>query len=261
MSRTRIFHVVTTCSKLGYEQYGKRMLASLREFWPENVGVTLYSEDVPDAKALPDWLYAFKKRHAGNKAANGKGTHARFLGQYNYRFDAVRFAHKTAAVIDAAERMIADRSADILIWIDADTVTHAPVTVEFLRDLFSSSAKAEIAWLWRSKTYPECGFYMLNLTSPATANLIAQWKALYTSDTLFHLPEWHDSYVLKELVRKLGCNWTSLSGDASNTSHPFVNGPLGAVMDHMKGARKIVGHSKARDLTTPRDEAYWKGIK
>ena len=261
MSRTRIFHVVTTCSKLGFEQYGKRMLESLRQHWPAEVGVTLYSEDVVDAVALPDWLHAFKARHAKNKAANGKGSHGRFLGQYNYRFDAVRFAHKTAAVIDAAERMIADRSADVLIWIDADTVTHAPVTMEFLRTLPPERSAFDIAWLWRTKTYPECGFYMLNLTKPGVANLIHEWKKLYTADTLFHLPEWHDSFVLKELVKSLNCTWTSLSGDASNTSHPFVNGPLGAVMDHMKGARKIVGHSKARDLTAPRDEAYWKGIK
>jgi hypothetical protein len=261
VSRTRIFHAVTTCSKLGYEQYGKRMLESLRQFWPDKVDVTLYSEDVPDAKPLPDWLHEFKARHAKNKAANGKGSHGRFMGQYNYRFDAVRFAHKTAAVIDAAERMTAERSADVLIWIDADTVTHAPVTVEFLRSL-SPSTGDDIAWLWRTKTYPECGFYMLNLTKPSVAQLIREWKALYTSDMLFQLPEWHDSYVLKELVRSLGCNWTSLSGDSANTSHPFVNGPLGAVMDHMKGARKLVGHSKARDLVNgPRAEAYWKGIK
>jgi hypothetical protein len=260
VSRTRIFHVVTTCSKIGYDQYGKRMLDSLREFWPTNVGVTLYSEDVADAVALPEWLHAFKRRHAGNKAANGKGSHARFLGQYNYRFDAVRFAHKTAAVIDAAERMTADRSADILIWIDADTVTHAPVTIEFLRKL-APERDQDIAWLWRTKTYPECGFYMLNLTLPSVANLIREWKTLYTADTLFHLPEWHDSYVLKELIKSLNCHWATLSGDASNTSHPFVNGPLGAVMDHMKGARKAMGHSKSSDFKTPRGEAYWKGIK
>lgn len=260
MTRHVTFKVVTTCSRVGYAEYGKRMMDSLRDHWPAAVDVTLYSENITGARLLPDWLHAFKTRHAGNKAANGKGTHGRFLGQYNYRFDAVRFAHKTAAVIDAAETAIADRSADVLVWIDADTVTHAPVTIEFLRELMPVRDTV-IAWLWRSKTYPECGFYMLNLAAPDTRRLLAQWKLLYTADTLFHLPEWHDSYVLKELVRTLKCSWTSISGDAAGTSHPFVNGPLGAVMDHMKGARKHVGHSKRSDLTAPRGEAYWKGIK
>lgn len=254
--KARIYEAVTTFNKVGYEQYGKRMLDSLSKHWPPEVNVRVYSEDVPGCIPMPAWLDAFKAKHGKNKDANGKGSHGRYVGQYNYRFDAVRFAHKTAAVIDSAEHS----KADVLIWIDADTVTHSPVTMQFLRDLAPLTGDV-ISWLWRSKTYPECGFYMLNLRNPFTANLIEQWKLLYTTGNLFHLPEWHDSYVLKELVRSLKCPWHSLSGDASNTSHPFINGPLGAVMDHMKGTRKHAGISRARDLITPRDEAYWKNAK
>src|ERR1700747_568485 len=75
MTRSVVFKVVTTCSKLGYEQYGKRMLESLHQHWPEEGDVALYSEDVLPPKPLPKWLHEFKARHAGNKAANGKGTH------------------------------------------------------------------------------------------------------------------------------------------------------------------------------------------
>lgn len=256
MTRHVVFEAVTTFSEVGRLQYGDRMVEAFATHWPNEVELTVYSEDAKWRRALPDWLHAFKAAHGGKKAANGHHVAGRSHGLYNYRFDAVRFAHKTAAVIDAAEHS----TADVLIWIDADTVTHSPVTIDFLRGLMPAKGNV-IAWLWRSKTYPECGFYMLNLKHPDTALLLTQWKALYTSGTLFHLPEWHDSYVLKELVRTLKLSWTSISGDAAATSHPFVNGPLGAVMDHMKGARKHVGHSKRTDLVTPRGEAYWKGIK
>lgn len=256
MTRHTIYEAVTTFSEIGRKEYGQRMVESFHKHWPSDVPLTVYSENAANCRALPEWLHAFKGRHKDARPAHGLNRAGRFHGQYNYRFDAVRFAHKTAAVIDAAERS----TADILIWVDADTVTHSPVAHTLLRDLAPAKGTV-ISWLWRSKTYPECGFYMLNLKHPDTAHLIAQWKGLYESDALFHLPEWHDSYVLKELVRTLKCSWSSISGDAAATSHPFVNGPLGAVMDHMKGARKQVGHSKRSDLLAPRDEAYWKGIK
>jgi hypothetical protein len=40
-------------------------------------------------------------------------------------------------------------------------------------------------------------------------------------------------------------------------NHPFINGPLGAYMDHMKGDRKDQGRSLAADLLVRRDEGYW----
>ena len=39
--------------------------------------------------------------------------------------------------------------------------------------------------------------------------------------------------------------------------HPFVNGPLGRYMDHLKGGRKDEGRSSDKDLVVARTEAYW----
>ena len=83
---------------------------------------------------------------------------------------------------------------------------------------------------------------------------------LYVSDKLFGLKEWHDSYaieIVRASVTDLRC--VSLSGDAESTGHPFVNGPLGTRLDHLKGKRKATGHSHAIDLVRPRGEGYWNG--
>ena len=55
----------------------------------------------------------------------------------------------------------------------------------------------------------------------------------------------------------------NLSGSLGwrSVHHPFVNGPLGAYMDHMKGERKQYGRSLASDLMTQRDESYWQSPK
>jgi hypothetical protein len=42
------------------------------------------------------------------------------------------------------------------------------------------------------------------------------------------------------------------------TSHPAINGPLGAFLDHMKGPRKSEGRSRPGDLKMKREEGYWK---
>jgi hypothetical protein len=51
----------------------------------------------------------------------------------------------------------------------------------------------------------------------------------------------------------------SLSGD-KRWHHPFVNGPLGACIDHFKGpSRKAAGKSRVQDMRHPRPELYWRG--
>ena len=256
MAGERKFEAITTCSAAGWTEYGRRMAHAFVHYWPAQVPLQIYAEGFnPEpytARDLPQWLDAFKAKHGKSKRACGQA----FNTAYNYRFDAIRFAHKTAAVIDAVERS----NADILIWIDADTVTHSQVTLDFLREL-APRTQDVISWLDRKGKYPECGFYMLNLRHEMTQVLVREWKALYTSGTLFHFAEWHDSYVLEQLVLSMKLGHKSISGAGYNHSHPFINGPLGDVMDHMKGDRKIKGHSRAKDLKIPRDGAYWKGVK
>lgn len=261
MAGERKFEAITTCNAAGWAEYGRRMAGAFVHYWPGQVDLRLYAEGFSpyevvgtrvDLRDLPQWLDIFKAKHGKNARAHGKAYNT----AYNYRFDAIRFAHKTAAVIDAAERS----EADVLIWIDADTVTHSQVTLDFLREL-APRAPEVISWLDRKGKYPECGFYMLNLRHEMTQVLIREWKALYLSGTLFHFAEWHDSYVLEQLVLSMKLGRRSISGDGYNHSHPFINGPLGEVMDHMKGDRKVKGHSRAKDLKIPRNEAYWKGVR
>lgn len=255
-SRSTRFAVVTTCHEVGWQQYGRRMVESFDQFWPVDVPLYLYAEDFepdhprPVVKRLPAWLAEFKARHAENPRVHGL-----IDGSYDMRQDCVRFSHKVAALTHAALTL----EADVLIWADADIVTHAPVDLNWLTTLFPSGPY--IAWLDRHEFHPECGFYMLRCGHPMHRELMTRWQQLYETDAVFGLAETHDSYVLQQLIldaeREGLITTSSLSGEARQYRHPLVNSPLGTRLDHLKGSRKALGRSHLSDLMKPRLEEYW----
>jgi len=243
------FLAVSTFNVFGRECYGQRMMDSFHQHWPSTVPLRVYAEGwkdtIPEASvydliASSPWLADFKERHAGRTFKN-------------FRWDAVRFSHKVAALCHAARTC----SAQTLIWLDGDIGTHAPVSEADLAAL-APSGDDWIAWLDRAGNYPECGFYMLNVRHPRHAEMIDRFEAMYAQDGLFGLREWHDSYVLQQVVNQAGVGTKSLSGEGRTTSHPLVNGPLGRFCDHLKGSRKAEGRSRPTDLRVVRTEGYWQ---
>lgn len=246
-----MFLAVTTFHEKGRAEYGQRMMTTFHQFWPEEVGLRVYAEGwrasipeatVTDLEQASDWLGNFKARHAWRDAGNG------------YRMDAVRFSHKIAALLAANERM----NSRYLVWMDGDIVTHSPVTLEVL-NRWAPKDGQWISWLERRKVYPECGFYIIDRDHPRHREMLQALRKMYDGDELFTLPEWHDSYVLWEVVKRSGVGTKNLSGTiGTRTHHPFVNSELGSYMDHLKGKRKQRGKSMRTDLVFPRREGYWK---
>jgi hypothetical protein len=234
------FAAVTTWAPRHWESHAQRCVESFGKHWQ---GVTLQAYVDAQLEALSPWLAAFKKRHAHRPTDD-------------YRMDAIRFAHKIAA-IDLANRAT---TADVLVWVDADCVTHDDVTPAWLEQLVKGG---DFGYLRRTMKYPECGFMMFRRNERGLAFIDAIVKA-YSSDALFKLAEWHDSFVIdhvraqREAIGMLRS--VSLSGSGERTHHPLINGPLGAKLDHLKGPRKSLGRSNARDLKVSRSEDYWKGI-
>jgi hypothetical protein len=229
------------------------MATSFARYWPSSVPLRIYAEgfsaqtqlfEVIDLDAAAPWLFSWKAQ----RTVSQRGV---VQGRYNYRLDAVKFVHKVAAIGAAAE----SADCDVLAWIDADTVTHARVTSEWLDSLLPSDAP--MAWLDRAKKYPEAGFVLFRM--PVCRHLIRSWVECYRSGDVFKLPETHDGFVLWHLVKAAGITPHSLSGEARSARHPFVVSDLGSRMDHCKGVlRKQRGRSLPPDLSPQRTEAYWR---
>jgi hypothetical protein len=230
------FDAVTTYADRHWEAYAKRCVETFERHW-KGVRLRAYTDD--RLEQASEWLSKFKQAH-------------RHRSTHNYRFDAVRFAHKVAAL----ELAYRTGDADVMVWLDADCVTHADVDAEWLSGLLGDG---DFAYLRRAKKYPECGF-MLFRRNPATAEMLRRLVYLYRSGDLFRLEEWHDSWAIEKVRHSMGgrLKCVSLSGSYEDTGHPFVNGPLGERLDHCKGKRKQSGKSKASDLKTRRGEDYWR---
>lgn len=232
------------------------MAQSFQRRWPDECQpLVVYAEDFePDVgnvetRALPGWLADFKTRFA---AHNGWRN-----GRYNYIHDAVKFAHKVAALTDYALTL----TDGVLIWLDADIYTHSDVTPEWLERLFPEPAY--LAWLDRINSHPECGVVFFRCSHPHHHTFMANFRNLYMSGDLFKLRETHDSFALWHLVsakvrdRKILAP-VSLSGAAVRTSHPAANGPISACLDHLKGKRKQIGRTPCRERFLVQDgNKYW----
>jgi hypothetical protein len=260
------FAAISTFNVDGMRLYGRRMVESFCRCWPSEVSLRLYSEgwdadaflahcqpwsaslsrlaaetcEITHLASASPWLDSFKARNR-DRICRG------------FRWDAVRFSHKVAAVCHAASTI----DADVLIWLDGDIFTHAPVAIADLEAL-APAVDEWISWLDRASMYPECGFYMLNLRHENHPGFISAFEAMYADDALYGLAEYHDSYVLQQVVEREGAMAKSLSGAGRATSHPLVNGPLGQWFDHLKGSRKREGRSRSSDLKAPRREGYWQ---
>ena len=168
--------VLTTFHQEGLDVYGQRFLDSFAKNIDKRIKLLVYAEDCtpinpdPDqitildaVEALPK-LVAFKEKWGDVPKANGippDDIKARRPRDWHkeFKWDAVRFANKTYAVYDAVTR-----SKDWCVWMDADTFVHSSWSYDdFVAQLPSDSWITYVGRGKGSQTWPECGFYGLNL--------------------------------------------------------------------------------------------------
>lgn len=275
--------VVTTFHPAGLVKYGQRFLDSFAARVDRRIKLIVYAEDctpinpdptrieIVDArKALPK-LNAFKEKWSNVPKANGDVSnepqrHTRKDWNKEFKWDAVRFANKTYAVYDACTR-----SKDWCVWMDADTFVHSDWTYEDFAELLPDNAY--ITYVGRGKgsqTWPECGFYGLNLNHPVCHEFLKEFERMYedAENGMFLLDEWHDSYIFGEILKQYkefpshdySADMYLREAKSGGGGHPLINGPLGKWIDHMKGGRKDTGRSLKKDIMVNRTEAYWNEV-
>jgi len=264
--------VVTTFHEEGLKKYGQRMIDTFIDNWPKEVTLHIYPEACNPAvkdhsrvtlKRLEEVteLMAFKNRWKNVPKANGDVSDdpvrsKRKDAGKGFKWHAVRFAHKVYAIFDCAKTT----GADILFWMDADTVCHSPISLETVMKFCPLTQ--DIGYLGREGKYTECGLYSLNLRSENTQKFLKEFQRVYdqAENGIFLLDEWHDSFVFDAVKDKMPQlklnNWSR--GIIKGEGHPLINSEWGAYLDHLKGNRKTSGRSLPKDLKVKRTESYWQ---
>lgn len=267
------YAVVTTFHAKGYEQYAQKFIKTFLETWPSEVTLYAYTENcnvsesapnlvVRDLHAASTDLVNFKNTWKDVPKANGDVTadpvrSKRKDAGKGFKWDAIRFAHKVYSIFHCAKNC----DADVVLWMDADTVCHSPVSLKTLKRMIPSDK--DLCFLGREGKYSECGLYSLNLHSSNTQNFLKTFQQYYddAENGIFTLGEWHDSYVFDAVRNKCtlnSLNWSE--GLVKGEGHPLINCEWGAYLDHLKGDRKNNGRSLKKDLMVERKEAYWSNM-
>jgi len=274
--------VVTTFHQVGLSQYGQKFIDTFSTHVDQRIKLIVYAEkcrpvnpdptriEIIDADIHLPKLQKFKQRWKNVPKANGtpppeiKARRPRDWHK-KFKWDAVRFANKTYAVYDAVTR-----SKGWLVWIDADTVFHSNWVYEDFIQLLPNNKW--ITYVGRGKgsaTWPECGFYGMNLNHPVCHEFLKEFERMYedAENGIFKLEEWHDSYVFGHILNKMVKDFPGVLDYTSSMNvrtaktggggHPLINTVLGKYIDHLKGDRKIEGKSSKKDLQINRTERYW----
>lgn len=265
--------VVTTFNDSGYNKYGRRMIQTFLNNWPNDVQLLVYAEEcevieqaenlvIYDLDSVSSELVTFKKKWSNVPKANGQvatgpaGKKGKQPG-IGFKWDAVRFSHKVYSIFHAAKNTQSEK----LIWMDADMVCHSPITKEKLISLCPDHI--DLAFLGRQGKYTECGLYYMNLISSTTREFLSEFQSVYDNaeSGIFQMSEWHDSFVFDQVKsryvsRLVELDWSE--GLIKGEGHPLINSEWGAYLDHLKGNRKDIGKSKPTDLRVERMETYWQ---
>lgn len=228
--------IVTSFSAHGYELYGRRFIESYYDVGNTTDLWVYYEGRRPDSpyptyrdlnEAEPRWFFDV---YGGNAIARGITEIRDKKAVANYRFQAVKFAHKVFAVTGERPRV------NWWLWIDADVTWEAKLDEAFFERACPDNAL--ISYLDRKGwDHPECGFVGYRVAHPTAMCFLDDFRELYETGKIFRLREWHDSYVFQHLLERYGA-WKShfhnLAEGIADT-HPWPRTFLGDYMSHHKG--------------------------
>tara|TARA_A100001015_G_scaffold313735_1_gene421655 strand:+ start:662 stop:1471 length:810 start_codon:yes stop_codon:yes gene_type:complete len=264
----RKLEVVTTYNKKYYDICGKKMIETFIAHWPKDVTLyCYYQEQEPE-------IYADNVQYIDLYGANPQLK--RFIfdnqldekkngiinGEYDFQRDGVKFSHKVFAQTHSLKRS----TSDIILYLDADTYTHAKPNLDYIDSIMPEDHLC--TYFGRPRLYDETGFYMHNVQHNKSMRWAEALEKIYTEGELWTYPLQVDCYTMYAGRQKFKdepqLDLVEHHGGLGK-KHPFVNSPLGEFLDHLKGDRKELGHSRASDFKDRFEERnknidHWKEV-
>lgn len=233
--------VVTTFPSSMWKVYAKDMLESFVKNWPSEIMLLVQLDDDLVLDQVRKILrpqdavgVGWSKEHLEFVQRNKDKDHPA-----DYRKQCVRFCHKVFAIHRAYQAAKADKEAGnssvrYLVWLDADTVTNRPVTLEEIKECLPKEGDA-VSYLGR-KDWPhsECGFLAFDLDHDG-GMWIDVWHGLYVSDQVLNLKETHDSWVFDHIRMSDDAPKSTNLTEGKPGMDIWPHSPMGKWSTHKKG--------------------------
>lgn len=247
--------VVTTFSRAGFGQYGKRFLDTFQRMNPSLELIVVVDEEIPELIDFQGNRLTVLQNVYSNEIRNFISANmSRIGGCRGFEFQADRFVYKPAAIMTAIAHFNEghhDEKPTFLSWIDGDTVFRSRSLLNLLKELAPNGSQiASVLDRKKSFYFLEAGLIIFNIELSATRVYIENVLSTFLSERIFDLHEWHDGFVwtLEMYKRPPGtfrllCTEFSWQGE-----HPIAqNRKLAEFLDHVKGgSRKELGFSPER---------------
>lgn len=243
---------ITTFNKPYYDNMAHKMVETYLKFWPKDIPLYVYTEDMK----LPVQAENLKELDIYENCPGLK----EFLDWRGDHFTR-GMAFKTYSFISAFKNI----ECDVIIYLDADSVTYKTITREFLDSLLPNKELTAYMgvtmnkgkWQGNETENAETCIYLFNKQHAGAKQFMDHYEYIYESreiDDRQRFKKPHDTWAFTECVQRALAN-----GHLINDLHPTrkAHSPLketvlGDYFRHFKGARKLDNNidSYVDELTT-----------
>lgn len=218
-----LFRYVTSMSRKQFDQYGRVMLETWLQYWPEGE-MFLYSEDtlpIEHPRIVLKDLWAIDGLKDFNQSLSRfPACHGKIGGKYNYRFNVEAFSKKAFAQCDASLSF-----KGYLFWLDADVSTHKSVPRAVLEEML----RGRFMCVMKRKHWHLCSSFVgWDCAHAFSADWWNAYFSTYVTGNVLTLPQWDDAFVLDVLTK-------DALGIRDLASHVDKPGPHNVFDDVFKG--------------------------
>jgi hypothetical protein len=240
------FHVITSFNQKYFDELGQDCLDSYLKHWPADIPITCYVEGFRIDQ------YTDPRVHQVNFEDMPPGLSE--FAKENQKSKTLKFAKKAFSIIHAMDNI----ECDVLIWIDADTMTHKDMTHEFLEQLIRNKLSVHLGLRYHEDNAKgsfqagdfyccETGFFMLNKHNHEFEQFKTWYNDIYHFRKTAVLRRFFDGdvygYVIDQAISS--DNYNDINVENIRTC--FNRSVVGEYMAHWKGK-----NAKADKIGKPR---------
>lgn len=218
--------VITSFNQAYYDKIGHACVETWLQHWPGELDLTCYVEEfcLPEQPRLKQIDFA----ELGNSYCEFQKSNVK---------DRVKtFAKKAYSVIHAMENSTADR----IIWLDADVLTTADISMSVLESLCPDNTLATYMQVYHEKDNriwisAETGIFVLNTQHPEFKAFAQRYRQYYDEHITENIRRFYDGEVFGKVANEFKSYVRDLCADFKKPyKTPLRHTVLGPYLNHYK---------------------------